>query len=402
MRELMNVLNSYQINLYEELLELTNTNEAFFYKDAVKDDILYRVFSYRLAAYSDFLLPSALECRGIMYEISDDGAPIRLAALPMGKFFNKSENPITMNLDFHNAKQIMYKLDGSLISTYTHNGILCFKSKTALESDHAKGAAQYILGEYLTPPDGVSLYNELQVLNDAGYTVNFEFTSPNYPFRIVIGYQETKLTILNIRSRVDGTYITLKEAEYALNAFYENHDKRFISSHWVDTVSVKNEEMDDFITDIDNMSGIEGFVIQLQDGMLVKLKTNWYRALHHVKDSINSMRRLFEAVLEETTDDLRAMLCNDEFALLRITEMETKVTHIYNSIVKNVEDFYNTNKHLDRKDYAVTGQAELTHIEFGLAMNMYVGKVVDYKSTIKKNYKLFGITDDAPVIIEDE
>lgn len=399
----MNVLNSYQQSLYNDLLALTQVNEAFYFKDSVKDGVLYRVFSYRLASYSDFLLPSALECRGVMFEIAEDATPVRLAALPMNKFFNYKENPITMNLDFHNAKQIMYKLDGSLISTYYHNGDLCFKSKTALESDHAKGATQYILGAALTASDGISLYSELQILNSMGYTVNFEFTSPNYPFRIVIGYQETKLTILNIRSRVDGTYITLEYAVYILNTYYDNFtDTRFITSHWVDTVTVKNEEMDDFIADIDNMSGIEGFVIQLQDGMLVKLKTNWYRTLHHVKDSINSMRRLFEAVLEETTDDLRAMLCNDGFALLRITEMETKVTHIYNSIVKNVEGFYNTNKHLDRKDYAVTGQAELTHIEFGLAMNMYVGKVVDYKSTIKKNYKLFGITDDAPVIIEDE
>lgn len=399
----MSDLTEHQKTLYNNLLHLTDTNEAFYFRDNIKDDVTYRIFTYRLASYSDFLLPGATECRGIMFELYND-KPIRLASLTMAKFWNWKENPFTMDLDFHNHKQIMYKMDGSLISSFQHKGKLCFKSKTALYSDHAVGATLYVIGfapVIQAELDHIAVFEqELLILEKAGYTVNCEFTSPNYPFRIVVGYQETKLTILNVRNRTTGEYITLVEAQAILNNHYKNTAERLITQHWIETVDVADDAIDDFINSIDAQTGIEGYVIQLHDGMLVKIKTDWYRALHHVKDSINCMRRLFEAVLEEATDDLRAMLYDDPISLARINDMEVKVVHIYNSTVKNVETFYAENVNLDRKDFAIKAQTVLSHLEFGLVMNQYSGKQVDYKGVIKRNYKLFGIVDEEPEMTE--
>ena len=394
-------LTEYHKTLYADLLHLIDTNEAFYFRDNIKDDVTYRIFTYRLASYSDFLLPGALECRGIMFELANDH-PVRLASLPMAKFWNWKENPATTNLDFHNFKQIMHKLDGSLISTFQHKGIVYFKSKTALYSDHAKAATDYAISVVPDYSNNIqtSLYDEFKVIETAGHTVNCEFTSPHYPFRIVVGYQEPKLTILNVRHRGTGVYVTLDEVQNVLNLFYKNKNDRMITAHWIETVNVANDEIDDFINSIDAQTGIEGYVIQLHDGMLVKIKTDWYRALHHVKDSINCMRRLFEAVLEETTDDLRSMLYDDPVSLERINDMEIKVVHIYNSTIKNVESFYEDNVNLDRKDYAIKGQQILSHLEFGLAMNKYSGKIIDYKGIIKKNYKSFGIIEDEPELTE--
>ena len=396
----MTELHPYHQTLYNDLFRLTETNEAFYFRDNIKDDITYRIFTYRLASYSDFLLPSALECRGIMFEMSHD-VPIRLASMPMAKFFNYKENPLTMDVNFHGCRQIMYKMDGSLISTFLHKGEVYFKSKTALYSDHAIAAAAYAMSVVpeVNEDAETSLYDEFKVLEHFGYTINCEFTSPVYPFRIVVGYQETFLTVLNVRNRATGQYLTLDEVHCVLNYYYGNCNFRCITDHWIETIPVEDDYIDTFIASIDAMVGIEGFVIELQDGMLVKIKTDWYRALHHVKDSINCMRRLFEAVLEETTDDLRAMLYDDPASLTRINDMEVKVVHIHNSTVNNVERFYETHVHMDRKEYAIAGQKELTHMEFGLAMNKYVGKPVDYKATIKKNYKAFGIEDE---VVETE
>ena len=91
-------MNKFQLNLYNDLFALANSNEAFFFKDQELDNLVYRVFSYRLASYNDFCAPGAFESRGIMFEM-DQETPIRLAAMPMEKFFNDSENPFTMNLD---------------------------------------------------------------------------------------------------------------------------------------------------------------------------------------------------------------------------------------------------------------------------------------------------------------
>ena len=78
-------------------MALVETNEAFYYKDFTKENSIYRIFNYRLASYTDFQLPGALECRGTMFEINEDGEPIRLASLPMEKFFNLNEVPSDIN-----------------------------------------------------------------------------------------------------------------------------------------------------------------------------------------------------------------------------------------------------------------------------------------------------------------
>ena len=194
-------MNDFQHTLYNDLLKLTQTNEAFFYKDQELDDQTYRVFSYRLASYTDFLAPNSLECRGVMFRIIDE-KPVELSALPMEKFFNDQENPFTIGLNYNNIKQVTLKMDGSLMSTYIHNGQLRIKSKTALGSDHAINAMRW-----LDLPENAEYKKQLLTLTRYGWTVNMEYTSPEPYMRIVIGYQEPKLTILNIRSKADGNYL---------------------------------------------------------------------------------------------------------------------------------------------------------------------------------------------------
>lgn len=138
---------------------------------------------------------------------------------------------------------------------------------------------------------------------------------------------------------------------------------------------------------------IEGFVIRLASGQRVKIKTLKYLALHHTKESINSPRRLFEAVLEEATDDMRTMFRDDEVAIKMIEEMESFVEKKYNHMVDTVERFYEHNKSLDRKSYAILGQKELERSFFGLAMQKYLGKDVDYKTFMKKQWKYYGLKD---------
>ena len=369
-------MNEFQTKLYTELMDLMG-NEAFFFKDQTLDDKTYRVFAYRLASYSDFLLPSALECRGIMFEM-ENGEPVRLAAMPMEKFFNISENPMTMDLDFNEPKQVMLKLDGSLMSTYIHKGKLRIKSKNSLGSDHATNAMRW-----LDLPEQAGYKSDLFFLTDYGYTVNLEYTSPEPYMRIVIGYQEPKLTILNIRNMSNGQYIP-KES---LDSYFQH----FILENWVSTVEVENGS--EFVESIADMTAIEGYVIQLKSGQHVKKKTTWYSILHHTKDSINNPRRLYECVLEEAIDDLRVMFSDDPYSMKAIADMEVLVSSIYNHLVKRTEDFYTANKALGRKDFAIKGQQDLNQKEFGIVMLMYTGKDFSYKEMLKKWYKDFGLTD---------
>lgn len=371
-------------NIYDDLISLCETNEAFFFKDFERDGHWFRLFNYRLASYTDFLLPSAIECRGIMFEITQegDGAEyIRLASRPMEKFWNIDENQKVMNLNFEDMRQIMVKEDGSLISTYELNGQLFLKTKGSLYSEQALDAMSF-----LDRHENEDFKRELFALNMLGYTVNCEWVGPSN--RIVVWYESAKLVVLNVRDRTTGEYAT----KQLVQDMYPE-----VASRWVKSFLPHNMGYDtgwSFVQNIPHVEGFEGYVLQLSNGQHVKCKGVWYVTLHHCKDSINTPRKLFEAVLEETTDDLRSLFHDDLVAIKMIEDMELLVESIYNPLVARVENYYNHHKHWERKEYAIEGQKVLpNHGEFGLAMSLYIGRPTDFKQYLKKYYREYGIAD---------
>lgn len=373
------MMNEYQTQLYANLVTLTQTNEAFYYQDFVLEGTTYRIFNYRLASYTDFQLPGALECRGIMFEMATDhnGAVYakRLASLPMEKFFNLHENPMTMDLDLTKVVSIEEKADGSLMSTYIHNEQLRLKSKGSLFSDQAIAAMKW-----LDRPANTHFKNQLRNIAVGGMTVNLEWCSPEH--RIVIGYMAPTLKVLNVRSNDHGGYV--------------GHKSVFHPNECVDVVYAADPKA--FVDSIPLMQDVEGFVLVMDNGQRVKVKCEWYLSLHHAKDSVNNPRRLFEAILDEGIDDLRSLFFADPLAMKTIDEMQIKVDHVYNGMVKAVETFHSANKDLSRKDYAIKGQGDETLKNgdvsyFGLAMNKYVGKTMEYKAFLKSKWRDLGLKD---------
>jgi T4 RnlA family RNA ligase len=140
--------------------------------------------------------------------------------------------------------------------------------------------------------------------------------------------------------------------------------------------------------------GFEGVVVVLNSGEWFKLKTDWYAALHKTKDSINSKRKLFECIITEASDDLKAMFYEDVVVMKAINDMEALVIPKFDHVVAVVEKFYADNKGLDRKSYAIKGQQDLDRELFGLAMNKYVGREIDFKEWAIKHYEWFGVRDE--------
>lgn len=371
-------MNEYQTTLYDWLMDLVQSNEAFYFSDVDVDDVWYRIFNYRLASYTDFCQPGALECRGITFEMVEpfDPTPVRLASIPFEKFFNLYENPFTMDLDLSTVREIADKADGSLITSYMHKGDLRLKTKGSLTSDQAIAAMGWL---YM--PEQEEFLKEIVGAERLGYTVIMEWVAPDN--RIVLGYETPELRVLGVRSREDGSYVDYRDVD--IYVFPQ------ITFRWTKLEPV--EDPVEFVKKIPDMQNIEGYVLLLESGQRVKVKTTWYLALHHTKDSINSPRRLFEAVLEEATDDMRSLFHDDKVAIQMIEDMEHFVDEKYNHMVDQVERFYERNKHMTQKDYAILGQKELDRMFFGLAMNKYVGKSVNYKEFLKKQWKKLGLKD---------
>jgi T4 RnlA family RNA ligase len=370
-------MNDYQRNLFAQLETLIAGSEAFYRQEFVLDSERYWIYNYRLASYTDFLQPGALECRGVMFRVDAAGHPVELAALPMAKYFNLEENPMTIGLDLTKVDTIELKADGSLISTYTDvSGVLRMKSKGSLFSDQALAAELW-----LRRPDQDGFHQNLTTTTEAGYTVNMEWCAPDN--RIVIGYLKPHLRVLNVRHRESGQYMSRDQIE---SIFGENV---------IDRIDLNGLDAAAFVRSIPAMTDdIEGYVARIGD-LWFKIKTEKYMSLHHAKDSITNPRRLFESIIDEGVDDLRSMFSHDALAIATIDAMQQRVVTMYNHFVTTVEQFHATNKDLSRKDYAIKGQQELDRMYFGLAMSKYLGQPVDYKAYIKSKWKELGFRDEA-------
>jgi len=376
--------------LYANLLALSDgtNSESFFCKEVERDGWVYHIFGYHIASYTDFCHEGALSGRGIMFSLgvrengkTAPGGSLRIASFPPDKFFNLFENPFTIGLDPKGFTQAMNKEDGSLISTYLHNGALAVKSKTSLDSDQVKLAEAFLNNT----DTGKLLKLKLDVLTKRGYTVNCELVSPQN--RIVLAYPTTTLVVLNVRCN--------KTSQTFFQGDHQDID-RILGIDWVESINIPDGTQEDFIKSVEDMEGIEGFVLKHRTAkgiQLVKYKTKWYQHLHHNKDSIAIPRRLFECIIDEVADDLKAMFHDDPLSMKTITDMEEKVLPIFSHMIHMVESFHEANKGLTRKDYAIKGQKELGNY-FGLGMGLYLGKPSDYKEFAKKHPELFGVKQE--------
>lgn len=363
-------MNDLQKRMYKDLLALTQAERNTFVAiDSTIDDAKFRIFTYRLiSSYSQWLTnDSALECRGITFEMNDNDQPTRVVSWPFEKFFNLNENPSTTDLDVSNPTEILVKEDGSLISSmYLTDRGLYLKSKGSLQSEQAVAA-----NELIQKPEWHALYKWTLDWAQRDYTVILEYTSPFN--RIVVPYDEASLTVLAIRNNADGSYVDIFNIDLAPE---------------IDKLVVQNlaTNVDDpltFLRNTPSMKGLEGYVVRLASGQRVKVKTEWYSTLHknnHYTDL--SEAGLSKAVLDDVIDDIRSMYAHSPEILKRIDATTLKVSAIYNETVQATTDFYKTNGELSRRDFAILAKTQLTTIQFGLAMKMYSGRPVDFAESV--------------------
>ena len=360
---------------YDLLIQLTETDSEFFYAEQTSDNKIYHIFNYRLASYESFMNPKvadsyiALSARGIMFDVTDK-ENIKIVSRPMNKFFNIEQGEV----DRSNMKLVGYmdKLDGSLISTYLHNGELKLKTKGSIKSEQAIAAM-----EWLDLPENSEMKNFLKFHTEKNnLTVNMEWTAPDN--QIVLFYPEASLRILNMVNNENGKILT------AENIDKENLVNKdiFVKSH-----KIPNMSLDNIIESIRNEQGNEGYILEFFDSEynthLVKVKNIWYVNLHQIKSNLNTTTKIIETIIDETSDDVRVLFAEDKHFLDNITRLENVVSPRISKIEADIEKFYSDNKELSRKDYAIKAQSELQPY-MSLAMNLYIGKETNYKEFFKK------------------
>ena len=308
--------------LYQNLIFCTENTEVFYYQDfKIDDTYVYRIFDYRITVYDNFLLPDAREARGIMF-LLENGRMKNIVSRPMQKFFNYKENPLVQDIDYSTVYEILYKEDGSLISTYLDlNNNIKLKSKGSIASDQANDA-----NAFFEKLDNVLFKSDIFYLESNGYTVNMEWTAP---FNcVVLRYSEPKLTVLNVRHRETGEYMKTNELEKfnGLKELLVKPPSFFLGDF---------NSFDELQTYIRKMEYIEGFIIKTPNEW-VKIKTEWYCNLHNSKFSISSDKQLFFAFVDDRLDDLKMIVDNDPYFTKRINDAEHIFNARYNRILHQV------------------------------------------------------------------
>lgn len=338
--------------------------DTFYYKDFDHPDggDRYRIFNYRLASFNDFdKNPMFVWCRGTMFNLRTG----KVASRPMEKFFNYHE---WLNNDKQIPKSdfwyVSTKHDGSLVSTYLHDGQIFLKSKFSLESEQAVNATTFIRNTLKNQSD-----KELKELqnNLKKATFNYEYVGPDNI--IVVPYGKENVHLLNIIDNETGKY-------------------NFISYDH----GINNCILDDFVEDTyqDDETLHEGYVISTKDlKQRIKIKTNRYLSAHKVKDNVNSMKNLVRLVCDGQIDDL--LNCKDlehdkEFFQILNNKAEL-IKDTVNESIFFYEKFYEENKELSRKDYALLVQEK--DLPIGVLMNLYLGKETNYTDFFLKNLELF-------------
>lgn len=344
------------MKIFDELMALCDAGnpQGFYFVDQTNSQgTKVRIFGYRMVSYSEWLKPSALEARGITFDISDLNNPILLCR-PMQKFFNLNENPFTQNVEFSEIKYFMDKEDGSLVSFYWDNAV-CSKTKMSCESVQAKEAL-----ELLKLDD--ALFIEVESLVKQGYTLNFEYVSPSN--RVVLFYPTAKLILLNARQNLSGDYLPYESLQ----------NNEVLSGYLVKTKPFTSVE------EVLNSKDIEGYVGVLKSGLWFKIKCYWYSALHKTKDNLLSPEKTLIAVANEAYDDLYSLSSTDEER-----QYLDKALQVYRDFMNEsylrIKEFHKENISISRKDFAIKGLESFGDEKylFGILMSFYGKDMNDEK-----------------------
>ncbi len=348
--------------LFDELMSLSATNDAFYYsdQDITINNTTYTVrsFNYRIAPYSLFSLPSALESRGTAFYTVKDTNNWQLFTRSFRKFFNLGEGVPAETYTKLPPVSCYQKLDGSIILVGCIDNILVCKSKSSIASDHAKLAQSLI-------EDSDTLLTFCFFTIDVGYTPVFELVGPSFP--IVLRYPSDTLVLLGLVHNKTGDFVTK-------NDIYRIPHATEYTYTWEDLAHIKET----------STPNIEGFVVTAHDGTMLKVKVDSYITLHNLRDTINNKKELTRLILSNMLDDLFSIYQDSPETLTYITAEQERISAIYNHLVSTVEAFYTTHSLLSRKDYAVAAQQVPTLMSLLMARYLSTSPV-DYQTYIIKN-----------------
>jgi RNA ligase len=365
------------------ITSLDNFRERVTHKEEIREAEIGEgctSFCYMVAAEGTFDDAYLRECRGIVFNTAGKFVTGR----PLHKFFNLNEREETRveNLDWSKVARVMDKRDGSMIHTvWTMNG-LRLKSKKSFDSDVAKAAETWMHAQ-----DGLNVFRFCARMQALDKTAIFEWTAPDA--RIVLFYAEAELRLLHVRDNKSGEYMQLEELRkwaFEFGVGLVDEVDEFFWTMADDGIPATREfDVKRMMEAAKSREGVEGWIVQFEDGNMVKVKTDWYLKRHRAMTFIRE-RDIAELVLDEGLDDMKSLLVGEGVDISDILKIEAQVVNDLNGVRHFIEEVIKKDGHVPRKEFALAYQK--THNEFGwfgLLMTRYGGKEPNYKDWYAKH-----------------
>jgi T4 RnlA family RNA ligase len=268
--------------------------------------------------------------RGTTFVFNLDGT-LWKRFLMLPKFFNLNQVESTQYGAVKDKKirSITVKEDGSLVAfMHLPNGKLFAKTQGGFSNEQAV-VSMDMIEENKDLNEFVHKYLEM------GYTPLFEYVS--FDNRIVLQYHGRELKLIGL--------INNDTEEYTCASTW---DKTVCS---LNIPFVKSEPiitLDELILRAMTEKDVEGWVVEFEDGQMIKLKTQWYFMLHGIRtENIFREDYVIRNYLLETLDDLVSQLNpiddKDAFRFVEVVKLavDNKIKDIDDK-VNALYDRYNT------------------------------------------------------------
>lgn len=291
------------------------------------------------------------ECRGIIFNKNGE-----VVSRPYHKFFNinEKEETQTLNINLSKSHLILDKLDGSMIRPiyYENSGQFRYGTKMML-SDVALVAETFAV-------QNPNYKKMLTFLHEQNATPIFEWCSRKN--RIVIDYPEDKLILTGVRNLYTGKYWSYE----SMQNICDNYNIPLVKAFGT------TSDIQSFLEKVKSDKGVEGFIIRFDDGHMLKIKCDEYIMCHRSKDTIQKPRHIVSAILNQTIDDLRAFVTEEDRKIIDNIE---KILFDEMNIIKNIYDnkfeYYYKKNDGDKKNFAINDAKLLDSQMRSVMFNMW-------------------------------
>lgn len=274
--------------------------------------------------------PLVIESRGVILDKDNDWMVV---ARPFDRFYNFGES-CAATVDWITST-VEEKVDGSLCIVYYYGGKWNVATKGSPDASGNVGINNFTFADlFWTIATKQGVYD---FLNDKANKLNtylFELTSPYN--KVVVYYPDSTLTLLGVRCAATG-----KEFDIS----YWDEDPRLNVVRWYSFSSM--EQIVEFAKNINGTEG-EGFVVRDENHNRVKVKSENYLALAHLKEGFGP-RRVLEIIRNAETEEFQKYVNSFPEMKPLFDEVKTK----YNELVLTLESQYDSIKGIQsQKDFA--------------------------------------------------